>query len=280
LDSSPLSDTQAEALLDGTTGSSGDLEPIAEVLGSIRASAQPELDADFSALIAVAARESRVTRIERFANEHAAPRTERRAQLVQRVAFSGAAFLLLVGISPGLAYAADGAKPGDLMYGLDRAFEVVGMENGGATERLVEAEALIAAGALADGLRHASAALGANPGTDEARAALTAAAARLEAGADSQGFEAGQVAALIGYLHKAVASGWGVDGQMVAEMAQGLGASQTDPAGPPAEPGSQADPNGPPIEPGSQADPNGPPIEPGSQADPNGPPTEPGRKGK
>jgi hypothetical protein len=31
-------------------------------------------------------------------------------------------------MSSGLAYAADGAKPGDLMYGLDRAFEAVGLE--------------------------------------------------------------------------------------------------------------------------------------------------------
>ena len=40
------------------------------------------------------------------------------------------------------------------MYGLDRTFKAVGFSNGGATERLAEVEALIAAGAVADGSHH------------------------------------------------------------------------------------------------------------------------------
>jgi hypothetical protein len=66
--------------------------------------------------------------IERFANEQVISSAKRRSQLVQRVAIAGAAFLVFVTMSSGLAYAADGAKPGDLMYGLDRAFEAVVLE--------------------------------------------------------------------------------------------------------------------------------------------------------
>jgi hypothetical protein len=251
-----LSDSQAEALLAGSIGSDGDLESIAGVLAAARDLAQPDSEADFSALFAVAARESRMTPIERFANEQFTALTGRRPQLVQRVAIASAALLVFVAMSSGLAYAADGAKPGDLLYGLDRALETVGVDNGGATERLAEVEALIATGAVADGLRHASAVLDGQPDSGEARAALSAAAARFEDAADSPSSQAAQVSALITYLHDALASSDGVvDGQMVAGMARDLGRSQADPAGRPAEPGSQADPAGAPVEPGSQVDP-------------------------
>ena len=273
---SSLSDSQAEALLAGSIGS-GDLESVAGVLATVRELARPDPEADFSALFAAAARESRVTPIERFANEQFTLPKDRRPQLVQRVAFAGAALLVFVAMSSGLAYAADGAKPGDLMYGLDRALEAVGVDSGGATERLAEVEALIAAGAVADGLRHASAVLVGHPDSDEARAALSAAAARFEDTADSPGSQAAQVGALIRYLQGALDSPDGVvDGQMVAGMARDLGRSQADPGGPPADLGSQADPAGPPADLGSQADPAGPPADPGSQADPGGPPADPG----
>jgi hypothetical protein len=275
-----LSDSQVEALLSGSSSFDGDLEVIAGVLAAAQELAQPDSEADFSALFAVAARESRVTPIERFANEHFTVPRDRRPQLVQRVAFAGAALLMFVAMSSGLAYAADGAKPGDLMYGLDRAFEAVGVDNGGATERLAEVEALIAAGAVADGLRHAAAVFDGQPDSGEARAALNAAAARFEDAANDSGSHAAQVGALITYLHGALESSDGVvDGQMVAGMARDLGTSQGDPAGPPAEPGSQGDPGGPKADPGSQGDPGGPKADPGSQGDPAGPPAEPGSQG-
>jgi hypothetical protein len=275
-----LSDSQAEAFLSGSIESDGDLESIAGVLAAARDLAQPDPEADFSALFAAAARESRVTPIERFANEQFTRLTGRRPQLVQRVAIAGAALLVFVTMSGGLAYAADGAKPGDLMYGLDRALEAVAIGGGGATERLAEVEALIAAGAIADGLRHVSAVLDGHPDSDEARAALSAAAARFESAADGPGSQAAQVGALITYLHDALDSSDGVvDGQMVAGMVRGLGRSQGDPAGAPVEPGSQGDPAGRPAEPGPQGDPSGRPAEPGSQGDPEGPPAEPGSQG-
>jgi hypothetical protein len=221
-----------------------------------------------------------VTPIERFANEHVVASAKRRSLLVQRAAIASAAVLVFVTMSGGLAYAADGAKPGDLMYGLDRALEVVAIGGGGATERLAEVEALIAEGAVAAGLRHASAVIDGHPDSDEARAALSAAAARFEDAADDPGSQAAQVGALITYLHEALASTDGVlDAQMVAGMARDLGRSQGDPAGAPVEPGSQGNPAGRPVDPGSQGDPGGPKVDPGSQGDPGGPPAESGSQG-
>lgn len=132
------------------------------------------------------------------------------------------------------------------MYGLDRAFEAVGFSNGGATERLAEVDALIAAGAVADGLRHASAVLDGRLGTDGAMAALSEAAERFEKAAISPGSQAAQIGYLIEYLQKAVASDAGVDAHAVAEMVRDLGRSGADPAGPPVDPGSHTDPAGPP----------------------------------
>ena len=142
---SSLSDSQAEALLAGAIGS-GDLESIAGVLAAARELARPGPEADFSALFAAAARESRVTPIERFANEHPVPPGDRRPHLIPRVCIAGVALTVFVTMSGGLAYAANGAKPGDLLYGLDRALEAIGIGDGGADERLAESLALVASG--------------------------------------------------------------------------------------------------------------------------------------
>ena len=124
---SSLSDDQVEAFLTGAVPTYEDLAAVAEVFSAVRAIAWTDSDVDFSGLFAAAARESRVTPIERFASEHVAPRNDRRPKVMPRVAIAGVALLVFVTMSSGLAYAADGAKPGDWMYGLDRAFEVVGV---------------------------------------------------------------------------------------------------------------------------------------------------------
>jgi hypothetical protein len=168
----------------------------------------------------------------------------------------------------GVALAADGAKPGDLLYGLDRALEAVGVSNGGASERIAEVEALIDAGAIADGLDHVSTLLGGNQARDQARAALEAAAAQFNETAENPGPNAAQPIALINYLRAAVASGEGVDGQAVADMARELDSSPGDPACPPLDPGPHRDPAGPLPDPGPHRDPAGPLPDPGPQGDP------------
>jgi hypothetical protein len=264
---------------------------VVDLLSEVKAAAVPDRDADFSALFAAAARESRVTPLERFANEHLTAPKDRRAQLLRRVAIAGMAVWAFVAMSSGLAYAANGAKPGDLLYGLDRAFEAVGFGDGGVTERLTEVEALITAGAISDGLEHAAAVLDGHPASDEAQAALRAAAGRLRDAPDNAGFGGDQIGNLIAYLQTAVASSDGAGGQSVAEMARELGRPEDDPTAPPADPtapppgpGSPTDPTTPAPEPTAPAaeptapaaDPTAPPPDPGSPTNPTTPPTNPG----
>lgn len=62
------------------------------------------------------------------------------SSMVFRVFAASVAFATL---GAGVAIAADGAAPGDPLYGLDRALERVGIAGGGAVERADEAHSLI-----------------------------------------------------------------------------------------------------------------------------------------
>ena len=88
---SSLSDTQVEALLAGAVPTNGDSAAVADVLNAVRAIAWTDSDVDFSGLFAAAARESRVTPIERFANEHVAPTKDWLPKVMPRVAIAGVA---------------------------------------------------------------------------------------------------------------------------------------------------------------------------------------------
>ena len=86
--------------------------------------------------------------------------------------------VLLAGFS-GVAYAADGAAPGDTLYGLDCALEHVGIGDGGLQERLTEATHLAECGQVEDGLNHAALSIASRLGLGEgsqANAALITAA--------------------------------------------------------------------------------------------------------
>jgi hypothetical protein len=69
----------------------------------------------------------------------------RKLWLTRRIAVALAAAILMIGTSS-VAIAADGANPGDALYGLDRALERIGIGAGNADERILEADALAAAG--------------------------------------------------------------------------------------------------------------------------------------
>ncbi len=149
--------------------------------------------------------------------------------LRRRVAIAVAAAALLVVGTAGLAVAADGAAPGDALYGVDRALEKVGLGSGGATERLEEASSLVERGRVAVGLDHAANALSELKGSPEiegAEAALHHAAdqvstLRVE---DVEGYEAtqefrDQAASLLDLLASQLSSDGGVVGQEVAATA-------------------------------------------------------------
>lgn len=167
----------------------------------------------------------------------------------RRAVAAATAATLLFGSGAGAAVAADGAAPGDLLYGLDRALERVGISNGGAEERLAEVEQLVTEGQLARGIEHARETVTQNgnrpddAGT-QASEALRAAAERVRATASADHQPAGQdvtsaVADLLTYLSDNVGH---VDGGTVAGLAQAIGDSvhaerRGPPEGVPASPG-------------------------------------------
>ena len=278
---SSLSDAQVDAFLTGALPSDGDSAAVAEVLSAVRAIAWTDSDVDFSSLFAAAARESRVTPIERFADERVALTKDWRPKVIPRVAIAGVALLVFVTVSSGLAYAADGAKPGDWMYGLDRAFEVVGVGGGGAPERLVEVEALVGAGAISEGLLHASEVFDGIPASDEANAALAAAMARLNDGTDGVDLViAAQLGGLIEYLKIAMDTDEGVDGQYVADMVREFGAPPVATPGPTVNPGPPVEPRGPTVDSGPPVDAPAPTVHPGPPVDAPAPTVHPGQIGR
>ena len=93
---SSLSDAQVDAFLTDAVSTYGDLAAVAEVLSAVRAIAWTDSDVDFSGLFAAAARESRVTPIERFADQHVAPTKDWLPKVMPRVAIAGAALVVFV----------------------------------------------------------------------------------------------------------------------------------------------------------------------------------------
>jgi hypothetical protein len=163
------------------------------------------------------------------------------------------------------------------MYGLDRAFEVVGVGGGGAPERLVEVEALVGAGAISEGLLHASEVFDGIPASDEANAALAAAMARLNDGTDGVDLViAAQLGGLIEYLKIAMDTDEGVDGLAVADMVREFGVPPVDAPGPTVDPGPPVDPLVPTVDPGPPVDPLVPPVVAGPPVDPLVPPVDQG----
>jgi hypothetical protein len=221
-----ISDVEAEALLAGADGDRAELADLAEVLTAIRAAGAADAGRDFSHLIAPAALESRATPMSRFAEGQAVGSVRAKAyRLAPRIAVGAAAlFMLIVGTS-GLAYAANGSKPGDWLYGLDRAAEVIGIGDGGDAERVAEAQDLAAAGVPGGGLTHAAAVLGDTPAAVNA---VNAAAIRLHEGPPGAPAEvAEKVAALLNYIHYSTITGT-VDVEKVSDLARQIGGPQGD----------------------------------------------------
>ncbi|HEX5672284.1 MAG TPA: hypothetical protein VFY46_06130 [Acidimicrobiia bacterium] len=90
--------------------------------------------------------------------QRAVVRVKRSRFLRPRLATTLALALSLAGMT-GVAIASDDAAPGDLLYGLDRALEVIGIGNGGAAERIAEAQGLFEGGLVSEALAHAASAV-------------------------------------------------------------------------------------------------------------------------
>jgi len=156
----------------------------------------------------------------------------RRTTLTPRLVGALAALLLFFGMT-GMAVAADGAAPGDALYGLDRALENAGIGAGRVEERIEEANQLVAQGRAQEALGHVTEAFdeAQEDGEDvsdlaEARSAIEAAVSRLpevETEAATGNVDE-DVEALLRYIRENVQKDVGEDGrefgQRVAALAR------------------------------------------------------------
>lgn len=81
-----------------------------------------------------------------------------KSTLRQKLATGLAAVLLLSGMT-GVGVASDAAAPGDTLYGLDQTLETFGILDGGAAERIAEAQSLFDDGLVAEAIGHAAGAV-------------------------------------------------------------------------------------------------------------------------
>jgi len=134
-------------------------------------------------------------------------------------------------VGTGAVVAADGASPGDVLYGLDRALERVGVNDGRAGERIEEAMALVDRGQHSRAIEAVEEAIGdladesANTSALEAlqNASDQIASVRITDSSgyhDTQGFR-DQVAGLLRLIATEMEDG-AVDGALIAETARGF----------------------------------------------------------
>ena len=160
------------------------------------------------------------------------PRLTPRQGLAPRLAAVGVVAILLMSGTAGAALAANGAVPGDALYGLDRAFERVGIGSGSTGERLDEAVAIAAQGRSDEAVEHAIEALIGHSGDSSAVAlsALNTASENLVHIQDTAKAASAaniRVSALLTYIAENIGPDSGTDGrefgQGVAQLARDIG---------------------------------------------------------
>jgi hypothetical protein len=145
-----------------------------------------------------------------------------RLSLTPRLATIAVAIALLSGTA-GIALAANGAVPGDSLYGLDRALEQVGVGAGSSQERLDEAATIAAEGRSEEALIHAIEALSRQDGDASGAATsalldVTVRLAHMQDAAEAAAAKDG-VTALLTYIAENMDRGVGTDG---SEFGQGV----------------------------------------------------------
>jgi hypothetical protein len=216
--SRPISSSEAERLLNAESVNGGFGE-LVSLVATLRAMPPPSVDRALLERVAIAAAvTARSTEARPAAT---APTPRRGVRLRYRLATGAAAMTLVLGSGTGVAIAADGAAPGDSLYGLDRALESVAIGNGGIAERLEEAANLVAAGHLAAGLEHAADTLAADHAGDAIRAAALRVAATADASTASGGAEVQTaIGDVLAYLSKNIGD---VDATTVAKLSNLIG---------------------------------------------------------
>ena len=253
-----FSDSDIERVLSGQEPESETLARLAPALVALHPE-QPEAPSEetISRLAAEAAEIARDSAPERVGSS-LQPRSSHRSSMgsLRRRLATLAAALLAFAAMTGIAFAADGAAPGDTLYGIDRALEQIGINDGATSERIDEAKALAARGQVPDAFRHLADSVESEDGNSvemrEAADALKAAAENVRNGsADS---ESQDVRDSVAKMLEKMADMSGdpefdrtTFGREVAAMARligrenGAGNGPPEDAGPPDEPGPPED---------------------------------------
>ena len=152
-----LSDQDIERILSGRDPEDANLARLGPALAALHHQdiAAPSNDtvARFAAEAAAIARESKPE----HRDDPAVPEPARARRfafaLRDKLAVVAVAIFVMAGMT-GVAAASDDAAPGDFLYGLDRALEAVGVNDGGASERITEAQSLASDGRVTEAISH------------------------------------------------------------------------------------------------------------------------------
>jgi hypothetical protein len=278
-----LSDLDVEMVLTGGIPEGPRLARLANLLQMAHEghdlTPEPEVTARFAAEAARIATSSTAIGSPRLAR----PRSS--ASIWNRpIAATTAGFALVLGMS-GVAVASDSAAPGDLLYGIDRTLESIGIGAGGATERVSEASTLLDRGQVPEAIEHVADETSADDVMSaEATAALQAAAEAVAANGQGNTSVGESVGAMLDEISRMLQDDE-LDGAMFGRRVSELARSIRDEADPgegsaDSEPGNQGNQGrgqgqGPPDEPPGNPDqgPKGPPDDAGG----NGPPDDAGQ---
>lgn len=290
-----FSDHDIEQLICGLPTENRRLAELTPFIDLIRASGSHIPSETTAASVAVdAAKIARATHAEQVLAQSVGARRPVLSRLQPQIAVALVAVFVLAGMT-GVALAADGAAPGDALYGVDRALERIGIGAGRNDERLAEASQLVANGQARSALELAAEALDQPEETGEdvtdieaARTALEAAAAQLVAAEDdteNSTIVQENVATLLRFLSANVEKGVGLDGkefgQGVAALARDISTSDEDATGEQTQGNSSNndDAGGPPVSTPGNGNGNDPPDETGPPDD-SPSETAPGRGNK
>lgn len=138
-----LYDRDIETLISGGTPANTDLLPLRVFIADLRSMADYPIDDDF--LVFHAGESAVIAARNRHSTAPVLASPDRGRALwhgVRRKVTASAVSLTMLVSAAGMAWAADGAAPGDWNYGLDRALESIGIGDGGAAERAEEMRTL------------------------------------------------------------------------------------------------------------------------------------------
>jgi len=155
-----FSDRDIEQLLSALVPENEELAALAPILRMLKDQSIREVSEDEVAVFAPQAAQAARWTISTASkpDQKATVSTSRRRLLRPRLAMALASVVLLSGMT-GVAFASNGAAPGDPLYGLDRALERIGIGDGAAAERIAEAQALFQEGLVAEAMAHAAGAV-------------------------------------------------------------------------------------------------------------------------